>query len=71
MKRILKCVRNTLLALLLGNNFANATGLNNEQGSASLALGYLGGEAKEYVYNGDNKLSEITWKMNNAAIINR
>ncbi|HEI8866486.1 omptin family outer membrane protease [Serratia sp. AKBS12] len=61
----------TCLVAILGIQPANsATQSNTEkQGGLALSLGYLGGEAKEYVYNGDNKLSELTWKTSNAAII--
>ncbi|EMP6174914.1 omptin family outer membrane protease [Citrobacter amalonaticus] len=37
----------------------------------STSLGWLGGESKEYVYDTDTgqKMSELNWKINNAAII--
>ncbi|HGM6860838.1 omptin family outer membrane protease [Serratia rubidaea] len=49
--------------------YASAANGQDRQGSFALSLGYLGGEAKEYVYDDDFKLSELTWKTNNAAII--
>ncbi|HBR1557931.1 TPA: omptin family outer membrane protease [Klebsiella quasipneumoniae subsp. quasipneumoniae] len=45
------------------------TVLSAERPSIDLSLGYLSGEAKEYVYNGSEKLSELSWKTNNSAII--
>ncbi|CAI1110407.1 omptin family outer membrane protease [Serratia quinivorans] len=49
--------------------YASTISNSDTSGSLALSLGSLGGEAKEYVYNGDRKLSELTWKTNNAAII--
>ncbi|MGU3416748.1 omptin family outer membrane protease [Enterobacter bugandensis] len=49
--------------------YVSAVDGQEKSGSFALSLGYLGGEAKEYVYNDDFKLSELTWKTNNAAII--
>ena len=39
--------------------------------AASTSLGWLHGEAKEYVYDGDSgrKISQLKWKINNTAII--
>jgi omptin len=37
--------------------------------SAGLSFGSLSGEAKERVYEGKNKISQLNWKYNNAAII--
>ncbi|MGU3522923.1 omptin family outer membrane protease [Enterobacteriaceae bacterium C23F] len=37
--------------------------------SLNASLGYLGGEAKEYVYDGGKQLSRLDWKVKNSAII--
>ncbi|CNI45645.1 outer membrane protease [Yersinia frederiksenii] len=49
----------------------NNINLNSDSIKTSIALGFLGGESKEYVYDTDNgqKLSELNWKIKNTAII--
>lgn len=50
----------------------HAMSFDTDSITISTSLGWLGGESKEYVYDPDTgrKISELNWKINNAAIIN-
>ena len=46
----------------------NWQSINNEV-TFNTSLGWLGGESKEYVYDEGHKVSQLDWKIKNAAII--
>lgn len=61
----------TNVTLAQNDKVPHAINFTADSITASTSLGWLGGESKEYVYDIDTgrKISELNWKINNAAII--
>ena len=69
-----KIISLALCSVLLSSTLAHSGGTGpvkavNDRFSVDLGLGYLQGKGQEFVYDGDYKVSQLNWRIQDAAIV--